>query len=296
MIRLRNSSLTVLLESSGGIFTDFTDDMWTYQRDTRDITIDTTDKFWIGFEKPITTIYPYMDTVSSVVNAMTVKYFNGTEYVDTTGLYDGTKGLTRNGFISWDVNQNSTEPNKFSGSPNQVMSTVNGLEQFWYEITMSMTTSQIVMQGLNLIFADTEDLKLEFPEIATVIDTSILKGNEIMIYESTRIDLVRTVRSRPNLKYTYDSTRDLKIEPLNQWDILNIEEMNAAARNLSISKIYRAVSNNPSDDWSQRAAYYKERSDEFLEGALLTIDFLGDGQESVGNENVEVGHPTFERD
>ena len=296
MIRLRNSSLTVLLESSGGIFTDFTDDMWTYQRDTRDITIDTTDKFWIGFEKPITAIYPYMSTPSSVTNAMTVKYFNGTDYVDTTGLYDGTKGLTRNGFVHWDTNQNSTEPNMFSTSPNQEKSTVNGLEQYWYEITMSITTSQIVMQGLNLIFADTEDLKLEFPQVSKLIEQVLPNNSDIMVYESVRLDIVKALRAQPNTRFTWDTERDLRREPINQWDILNIEAINAAARNLSLGKIYGLASTRPDDTWMQKSDYYMTRYDSFFATALLAIDFLGDGTESSYEPLTQIGHPTLQRD
>ena len=296
MIRLRNSSLTVLIQGAGTTFFDISDDMWTYQRDSQPLALSSVDKLWIGFEKPITAIYPYMSTVSNTVNTMTVKYFNGTDYVDVTGFYDGTKGFTRNGFIHWDANQNSTQPDMFSTSPNQVKSTINNLEQFWYEISVSMNTSNIVMQGLNLIFADTEDLKLEFPQVSQLITQVLPNNTDIMVYESVRLDIVKALRAQPKTRFTWDNERDFRREPINQWDILNIESINAAARNLSLSKIYGLASTQPGDTWAQKADYYIDRYESFFATALLAIDYKGDGREDVFEPLTQVGHPTLQRD
>ena len=294
MIRLRDSSLDVLVESNSA-FTDFTDDMWTYQRDSVTVTIEATDKLWIGFEKPINSFYPYMSTASTPVNAISVKYFDGTDFQDVRGLYDGTKGFTRNGFVSWDVNQNQADSDRVSTSSDQVVTTINGLERFWYEISFSVDTSQIVLQGLNLIFADTEDLKLEFPEIQSVINQSIAAGNEIVIYEAVRLDIVKALRTQPDFTLTTDTSRDFRLEPINQWDIFNIEELNAAARNLSISKIYGLMSTEPGDTWARKSEMYKNRYETYFETALLNVDILGDGIESIANSNIKVGHVTLIR-
>ena len=296
MFRLRNTSLTILTEDTMGNFVDLSDSLWTYQRDTEMVTLTTTDKLWIGFEKPINSIYPYFNTLSSVANALSIKYFDGTNYVDTTGLYDDTKGFTRNGFIRWDTNQNQATPNSFSIDSDQVVSTVNGLEQYWYELTVSMDTSQMVIQGLNLIFSDTEDLKLEEPNIESIIGTVLPTNGDIMVYEAVMLDIVKALRAQPITRFVFDTERDVRREPINQWDVLNIEALNAAARNLTLSKIYFLSSTQPNDVWAQKADYYRTRYEGFFSSALLSIDYLGTGQEQVNDPSIQIGHPILQRD
>ena len=255
------SLLTVL---HGPTYTDISAAVCDFAVDSATVTLTAGQYLWVGFEKPISSLFFYLTTPSTGSRGLTVAMYNSNIVAwDNVVSLDDTAGLTRSGFVTW------TLPTQMSKA------TVNGIEKYWVRLTCDTSTSAMVIRALSALFSDDRELKREFPSI---LNSMFLLGgttDHYLIHESCRNDIVAYFR-RKGLKRLGDDGNRKKFAA---FDIMDIDEVRAAATYLALSKIFNNVGNSASneDNWLAKSKHYKKLYDENINLAYLTWDERSDG-------------------
>ena len=268
------SRLTIL---SGPAFVDSSDALCDFSVDTATITLLSTDYLYVGFEKPISSLFFYLTTVSTGTRALKVEMFNNGTW-NTQKSIDDTSGLTRSGFVTWEI-------------PNQpIVCNVNSTSMFWVRFSVTVSTSATVFRAISSLFSDDRELKKEFPSI---LNTNFLIGgstDHYMIHETCRNDIVQYFRKKGLRRLG----QDCFMKKFMAFDIMDIDEVRTAATYLALSKIFSNVANsaNAEDNWSAKSKMYKKMTDEALNTAYLTWDALSDGAK---NSQSQIANITLHR-
>lgn len=255
------SLLTVL---HGPTYTDISTAVCDFAVDSATVTLVAGQYLWVGFEKPISSLFFYLTTPSTGSRSITVAMYNSNIVAwDNVVSLDDTAGLTRSGFVTW------TLPTQISKA------TVNGIEKYWVRFTVDTSTSAMVIRAVSALFSDDRELKREFPSI---LKSMFLLGDttdHYLIHESCRNDIVAYFR-RKGLKRLGDDGNRKKFSA---FDIMDIDEVRAAATYLALSKIFNNVGNSASneDNWLAKSKHYKKLYDENINLAYLTWDERSDG-------------------
>jgi hypothetical protein len=256
-----NTRLTIKY-SDNGSFTDYSNDLQDFTRDTVSFVLKTSiDALYIGYYKPINKIYFDMNEINSNNNTLTVKYYNGSSFISVDGKIDETKGLTRSGFIHWTREQSD-----------QAQTTIDSVGLYWYEITTDTTHSDSIYNGIGLIFADDKDLSEIVPEIN---DSSHLAGkaSHILAHISTKKWIIQDLRNRNYGKRDIDGL----FQEITAWDLLDIDQINQAAIYKALSIIFFNYSDEVGDKYEQKSKSYNKTYSEFLDLAKLRLDLDDDG-------------------
>lgn len=257
-----NLKLTVLHDANGS-FSNHSNDALDFSRDSFALTLtQTTSYLYIGYRKPINTIYFQLDTPNTNANTLSMQYWNGSSWTTLSNAQDDTKGLTRSGFITWDRNQT-----------NEATTTVNSTTLYWVRFQPSVTTSAMTVAGISFIFADDQDLKQEVPEIT---DSNHLAGktSHILTHVATRNQIIQDLR---NKDYTRTNQNTSLKEDLTVWDILDANQLKQAAIFLSLSKIYFNFSDQPNDKYEQKSLAYFNKYEKAIALSRLSLDTDDDG-------------------
>lgn len=257
-----NTKLTVFHDANG-VFSDLSYNSFDYSRDSFSLTLtNPTSYLYIGFYKPINSVYIHLTTANTNAATLIMQYWNGSSWTSLSNAHDDTKGLTRSGYIMWDRNQtNDTEY------------TVNSTSKFWVRFQPSVTTSAMTVEGINLIFADDQDLKMEVPEIT---DTNHLAGktSHILTHVAVKNQIIQELRNKDY--YKVNQTTGVK-ENLTAWDILDLNQIKQAAVFLALSKIYFNFSDSD-DKYQKKSDWYADKYVKAMAVARLSIDDDNDGQ------------------
>lgn len=242
--------------------TDHSNDAHDFSKDAFSLTFTDEDFLYIGFYKPINTVYVALATAQQTATTLSCEYWDGSNWASLSNLYDDTKGFTRSGFITWDRSQS-----------NQAASTVNSLTLFWVRIATSNTMGALSVQGINFLFADDNDLVPEVPEIK---DTNHLAGktSHLLTHVAARQQLVQDLNNKNHFKL--NPTTGLK-EDLTCWDLLDVNQVKQAAIFLALAKIYFNFSDSPDDKHYQKYQDYMARYKDAYELARLALDTDDDG-------------------
>jgi hypothetical protein len=253
-----------------GAFTDYTRDARDYLRDEFAIDFTSIDDFvYIGLYKPFNKVYVELKTPALADVNLNAEYYDGAAWQSLT-LEDDTKGLTRSGFISFEKpeNWNSTA--------------VNGEDKHYIRLSADTFTAEI--QGLNLVFADDNDLR---QEVRCIDD--FLQGNDttfIAYHVSARNDIVQTLRNGGNAT---KQENQVNYKNLTKWDLLETGEVRQAAKYLCLSKIFHDVSENIDDKQYQRAIDYAQKYGEAFKLFRLSLDNNDDGIADEEEKTVRRG-------
>lgn len=257
MIRV-NNKLTVLHDANS-VFTDYSNEAVDYGRDSFSITILTaTDYLYVGFYKPINSAFIELSTPSTNSATLSGEYYAGA-WQGLTGYHDDSNGLQRSGFIQWDRNLENEEK-----------TTVNGSEMFWYRFKPSADTSLMTIDGINIVFADDEDLKREFYEISQWIPPN--ENSHILTHVATRDEMVQEIRNNGNKKRTSTTPKDI-----NAFDLLDVDQVKTAATYLALSKIFSVITDDPDDTYRQKALHYRNLYNGAMNLVYLSVDRDDDG-------------------
>jgi len=260
MIRIKNK--LDIHHFNGTIYTDLSDDLISYDRDSVTVTIDAIDdKFYIGFYKPINVFYAEIGTVNTNVSAISLKYYNGTVFTELDNLFDDTKGLSRSGFITWDRNQ-----------VNEAKTTINSLERYWYELTVDVATSAVVIKGLNIVFSDDLDIKREIFEIDNYLPSG--EASHILAHVAARDEIIQSLRRDGRHKQSLSSGN---LKDITAFDLLDISQVKLASTHLTLSKIFLAASDEPDDTYMQKHHKYKKLYSDAMDTFYLDVDEDDDG-------------------
>lgn len=252
--------------------TDYSNSAFDFSRDTFSLTLLSTDYLYIGFSKPINSVYVQLNTVNTNANTLTAQYHNGSTWTALSNVYDDTKGFTRSGFITWDRNQS-----------NEAATTVNSESAYWIRLQPSVSHSATVVQAINFIFVDDNELTLEVPEIT---DTQHLTGktSHILTHVAVRNQILQDLNNKSY--YKLNPTTGIK-EDLTCWDILDANQIKQAATFLALSKIYFNFSDSPGDKYSEKSAYYNNKYKEAFQLSRLSLDVDDDGLSDVEEKTSE---------
>lgn len=264
MLRTRNK-LTVFHDDNSS-FSDYSNEALDFDRDTISITLNQSEDYlYIGFYKPINAFFVELGTANTNAGAFTGEFYNGTAWASLSGLHDDTKSFTRSGFITWDRNQ-TDEDN----------TTVNSTDKYWYRFRPSVTHSATVINGLNIVFADDQDLKREFFEISEFLPSG--ESSFILTHVACRDHIIQVLRNSGFEKRNASSLR----EDITPFDILELGEIKLAATYLALSKIFSNIQDDDEDIWRQKSQDYLSLYSKAQKNGFLSIDYDDDGIKDIG--------------
>ena len=257
---LRTKNKLTILDDNNSVFSDYSNEALDYDRDTFTITLDSSTSYlYVGFYKPINTFYVELSTANTNAGSFTAQFYNGTTWTSLSGFHDETASLTRSGFMSWDRNQTD-----------EAATTVNSTELFWYRFRPSVTHSATVVSGLNIVFADDNDLKREFFEISDFLPTG--ESSHILTHVAARDQVIQAIR-QGGLYKTNNSTR----KDITPFDIHDVGQIKLAATYLALYKIFSAVTDDPDDIYKAKADEYKSQYGLAVKTPYIDIDTDDDG-------------------
>ena len=272
MIRT-NEKLTILHDDNSS-FAEYSNELLDYSRGSASLTFVTAeDSLYVGFYKPINVFYSDMSTVNANAATMTVKYYNGTAFTACVGLHDDSEALTRSGFTRWDRNQLT-----------EAVTTINSVELFWYKIDLSVDSSAMVINGLNIVFSDEQDLKRVLFEVDKYYPTG--ETSHILTHAGARDEIVQQLNLTGQSKVN-SAGRELDISA---FDLLDISEVKLASTYLVLSMIMMNMSDDIDDIYMNKHSHYLSKYNKIINVMKIRVDSDDDG---LDDGNTERENLTF---
>lgn len=250
--------LTVKLDDSG-LVSDISDNLSDYNRDTESITLATDDYIYVGFYKPFNTTHVRLETPNVNASNLILEVWNGTTW-STISKRDETKGLSRDGFITWD-----------KSSMNSAL--LDGDTLYYIRLSVDADTSLMSLQAINILFSDKESAinmfsKLE--QVATDVELTrklVAAKREIM----DRLDQRGYVKHDENLD----------VKDITPFDLHDVYQIRQASTFFTLAHIFFDLSDDPMDHWWAKYETYQSKALEALALYKLDVDIDDDG---VDNE------------
>lgn len=236
----------------------------------------------VGFRKQLSQIFVEIKTANTVTCSITVQKHNGTDW-ETINIVDETNGFKKSGFIYFDEDA--------VNSP----ILLNGITQMWYRIKVSQNTSAMVLMGLNLVFCNLADLKIEEPAIESFYPREI--RSHIFSMVAARDYILRRINNGSPLDYYIINADALtgqnyvEARLLTQFDIFDINELRDAAVNYALHKIFSNRSDETDDVYFQKSEQYKQKFEytfKLFTGRQITIDINDDGKKDEADKGNSV--------
>lgn len=233
-----------------------------------------TDVLYVGFKKPLNQLYIELKTPNTNASTVTVQQWNGSAW-ENIGIVDETNGLKNSGFLFLDEDANNVNQNL-----------VNGITQKWYKITVNVSTSAMVMNGINLVFNNLDDLRMEEPAIDRFFPREI--QSHIFSMVASRDYIIRRINNSQPMNY-YSAPIDalkgnsyIDVRLLNQFDIFDVNELRDCSTYYCLYKIFFNRQDGTDDVYKEKAQEYLdlfESTFKLFTGRKLTIDLGNDGKE-----------------
>jgi len=261
--------LIVINEPTPSDFTDVSIFARDYLRDS--FTLTTSGTTYIGLYKPFDTIY--IEFVTPSTGSDLTFRINGTEI----SVEDITLNYSRSGFIRW------TKPD------NWVAETVDGQEAFFLTVEDASTNSPVV-QGLNIVFADDNDMRALVRQLDLLLDKNDISF--IAYHVGARDEIVQTLRNGGRTKIEAE-TGDELVDDITKWDILEFGEIRNAAKYLALANIFFDASKNNDDKYYVKFRDYQGMYGNAFDLFILKIDQNDDGKyeqedDLVFNSGIQV--------
>jgi hypothetical protein len=247
------------LHDDNGVYTDYTLEAQDYIRDDISISyVSAEDSILIGLYKPFPSVY--LELISnSTQPGVTYEYSTETGF-DSLDISDFSNGFKRSGFIEWQ------KPNDWEAA------SIDGKNLFYIRIKFDADTD-IVLRGLNIVFADDNDLKAEMFSLGDNFHP-VGESSFISYHAAARNDIIQTLRNSGKVTRK-DSAKT--VEDFTKWDILEPKQVRQAAKYLALSKIMFDTSNDITDKYYQRYTDYLDKYGQAFKLYLLTWDADDDG-------------------
>lgn len=221
------------------------------------------DFIYFGHYKAINALYVLCShDLPAIRNDMLLQYWNGSTWAAVKGLRDDTRGLDRQGFVMWEREQT-----------NQASTSYESIAGFWYRISVKTADiPNLAIKGVNLVFADDRDLAAEFPTVKNYLSDDVTSF--IGFHQAARDEMIADLRNHGK---TVHKTNDF-IKKLDQFDLMDFEEIRQAAKFKALEKIFFWLSDSNDDRYSARKAEYLNKYNFAKQQAFLTIDKNDDGK------------------
>ena len=263
--------------------TDLTEQAFDFSRDSFTIAaFITTDFIYLGRDKPFHAVFVDMGaTVNAVTSAMTIEYGDDEDTPTSFTALDVTvqdttqtgRAFARSGFIKWVI--------PVDGNNNGLWkkTTINSVEKFWARISISVNlTASIIFNGINILFADDNDLKKEDFGILNYLpedETKTAATSHILSHMAARDWILQKMRNDGKGVNNADRTGTVKF--LDGWDLLDIQEIRQAAIFKALEKIYHQQSTNPDDIWKVQEKEAQEDATAQFNLWFFSLDADDDG-------------------
>lgn len=274
------NKLTVLFyDDSGTSFTDISASMFEFGRDSETVALESTgpDFLYLGREKPFDSVYVEMGAiVNSIAATITAEYYDDSAaawtalplLVEETSNTSGV-AFARSGFLRWDKGIDSDDWGTVS---------INSVEQYWIRLQVSADiTATTQLKAVNILFSDDEDLKKYHPSIYKLLprdENDAVESTFIRAHAAAR-DKVMLELNRAGLGKS-DVTTGIT-EPLNAWDVHDINQVKQAATYAALETIFFDNSDVEGDQYDQKAKYYRSEYKAAIKNAIVDLDRDDDG-------------------
>lgn len=249
------------------VYDDLTESVreWTRGSGTLDYT-KTVDYLYVGRDKAFNALWFELTTPNVTAATLTLEYYNGTAWTALAVDLDDTQGLTRSGWIRW------TKPTDIDEVA------INSATKVWIRFSWSATFSPAcVIATIGLVFSDDQMLKEEVPNILTnYLPTGCT--SHILSHVAAKKRIMQRLRSQVGLYKVSQSTGDPK--DIDEWDMHDIDQMQAAAKFLTLAIIFGNASDEDGDGEAVKKKEFLVEYERSFKVALLSIDTDDDGQES----------------
>lgn len=223
-----NDKLTVLHTVDGVTFEDLSMSAFNFLKGNLEIT----DTLYVGFRKPINSLFFNVVTPSGDGAEIEGEYF-GADWT-SLDLHDETEAFSASGFVRW------LTPD------DQAATTVNGKSLFWVRLTCALDNASTV-SGIGPLLCSEEDL--------LAVNFSL---------EEDSPNILKAMVAARNLM-----CKELQVSA---WDILNVPDVNDAATFLSLSIIYSNQSDRDNDHYRTLATDYLSQYKSLKAKVAITID------------------------
>lgn len=258
--------LTIFLDNNG-VFTDESIKLENYLRDSLvHQFVDDEDALYVGYYKPITSLYLEIEQADTSTHVAFFEYYNGTSFT-SLAYNDWTNNFNRPGFMRW------TNPSDIAKT------TINSTELFWYKLYLTGHDVNVTVKGINQVFCDDIDLK----EVEPNID-DFLNGLDSFIgfHQAARNEIIQTLNNSGNVKLGQTSNQR---ERINIFDLLDPSELKVAAKYLTLAKIFDSISDRPDDNYFAKSVRYYSLYQDAYNVYLKSIDLDDDGQADSFEKN-----------
>lgn len=260
MSRINNSNLVVYKDT-----TDLSNLLSVF-KGVLTSTLLNTSHIYLGYRKPIHTIYIDLQNGNTNTSILVVEKWNGTEWV-VIDRQDDTFGLNKSGFIFTD--DFATESK----------TTYQSKEMYWVRLSVMTTTTSISLRYINLVLNNHEDLFNEEPDIELYYPVDSETNVEIKTFLASLISSKEAIINKLNQagKYKYNG---VSVSLLTVWDFLNINELRNASKYYTLYKIFVARMDNKDGIDKDKSVIYLELFNQSWNEfkGLLTIDSDDDGK------------------
>ncbi len=237
-----NDKLVVLHTVDGVSFDDVSMSAFNFFKGTFSVE----DTLYVGFRKPISSVFVGVESAGSETSGLTAEYFNGS-WSDLE-LHDETSALAESGLVRWVTPTDQTQ------------SEVNGKSLFWIKLNYVTDTAAVLM-GVGPMLCTAEDLH--------GVDFNL---------DETPLNILKAIVSARNLM-----CKELQVSP---WDLLNLPEVTDAATFLALSSIYFNQSDRPEDNYHALYLDFLGSYRSLKAKIAITIDRNGDGIADAGEKVV----------
>lgn len=256
--------LTVLHDDNGS-FVDLSQKLFDYGRDTSSISIVASeDKLYLGFEKAFND--PYFEFVSTDFAGNVTYEYSLASTFNSLSVVDNTSAQSRSGFTL------------FSRPSDWEKQVIDGKELYWVRLTYDADhTTEYA--GINKVFSDDSDLSEEYRSINDYIcqgDTTF-----IMTHQAAKKDIIQRLRNSGNYKKPEDETAIIDID---EWDLLDQDQVKQASKMLTLSKIFENASDSIDGKFEQLSMKYQKKYENAIDLFLLTLDVNDSGDVDKADE------------
>ncbi len=247
------------------VFTDYSTEAHDFKRDTFTFTLDIDGIIYIGFYKKISAAYIHMTIPNTIAGELTAEYFDGTVWQPLV-LNDDTKGLTRDGLINWETQDD------------QELVTIDSVEAQFIRIkTDQLTIDPVTFQAINIIFSEDQDICTEVPQLINDCFYPPGQTSFILNHVASRNYIMQRLRNVGYVKFDADNVE----KNITEWDILDVLEIRQASMYYTITQIYLNLSDTDDDQYWQKYLEYRNKFEEAFALGRIRVDTNDDGEINI---------------
>jgi len=253
---------------------DYTLKMFDFSASSTDFDL-SSESVFIGSDKPLKAIYIEMEAREdgeNEISELTVKHWNGSQFIAFEQLNDQTFGLLSSGPVTWseDIDQEKTDYD-------------NSGEKYWLELSVSTNPVSVLINGINLVLSDDKDLGF-VPNVSDFLPTG--STSFIAFHQEARDIIVQTLRNSGKKIAQYEPNDAIDTRQVEVFDLLDIEEFRNASKYLTLHLIYDHISKSNEDVYFQKSQRYHERFLNSFNSNLITLDLDANGKTDAGENQA----------